>query len=509
MPSVANAELLCEPAYLWIPEGATFYTADEVIDFARAIGQQVDQPEIDAIRTLMAEGPDGQFAGFGSCIVCGRQNIKTWAIRMCVMYDAWVRAVNRVTFSAHLFRTTRDSFEQIDRLVQSFDWLRKATLKVRYANGEEGFELANGSRIDFVARSLKGGRGLGGDTVVLDEWLFGTGDMLGALVPTMSTAPKPHILYGSSPGLRTSEALRDIRDRGRAGGDPTLTYIEFTSERTGCDDLQCSHKAGRAEGCELDREEKWRAPNPALGRRISLDYVRKERREIPATEFMRERLGWWEDPPQIGSDSAFPMDSWAQAADDASVIAPDSGITFVVDTSWDRQRSWIAVCGARPDGTPHVEVVAFNFGSDWVVPWLLERVAAREPNAIGLQASGAPVSSLAEPLAKAFACDHGPRCRIPGHRKDFVRLLSGAELGRSSGAFYDAVLAGSIRHIGQPQLDEAIELASVRPIGDAWVVDRKASPIDVAPLVAAIGAFYLFSTSSKPQRKAGPQAAGW
>lgn len=483
MPSVANAALLSEPAYLWIPEGATFYTADEVIDFARALGQEVGQPEIDALRTLMAEGPDGQFAGFGSAIICGRQNIKTWAIRMCVLYDAFVRAVPRITFSAHLFKTTRDSFVKIDELVQSFDWMRRAVKKIRYANGEEGFELLNGSVIDFVARSLKGSRGLGGDTVVLDEWLFGIGDMLGALVPTMSTAVKPHILYGSSPGVRTSEALRDVRERGRSGSDPTLTYIEWTTEREGCAAPDCSHKAGKVAGCELDREAKWPAANPALGRRISYEYVRKERREIPPIEFMRERLGWWEDPPTAEESSLFPLDKWAERLSTASTIPSTEAIAYAVDTSWDRSRSWISVAGLNESGVPHVEIIETNFGQDWVVGWLRPRVDDRRPLAIGLQGGNAPVSTLADPLKKAFG--------------DLVVELSGTDAARACGMFYDAVEKGPLAHIGQDPLDDAVEKGVARPLGEGWALDRKTSPVDVAGLFAACGALYLLSTAEQ------------
>lgn len=487
MPSVANAALLSEPAYLWIPEGATFYTADEVIDFARALGQQVGQPEIDALRTLMAEGPDGQFAGFGSAIICGRQNIKTWAIRMCVLYDAFVRGVPRITFSAHLFKTTRDSFVKIDELVQSFDWMRRAVKRIRYANGEEGFELLNGSVIDFVARSLKGSRGLGGDTVVLDEWLFGTGDMLGALVPTMSTAVKPHILYGSSPGVRTSEALRDVRERGRSMSDPTLTYIEWTTEREGCTDPACSHKAGKSEGCELDREEKWPAANPALGRRISYEYVRKERREIPPIEFMRERMGWWEDPPTSEESSLFPMEQWAERLAPDSTVADDVPLTYAVDTSWDRQTSWISVAGLNAQGVPHVEIVKTGYGQDWVIPWLRPRVTERPPLAIGLQGGNAPVSTLVDKLEKEFG--------------DVVRVLTGVECARACGGFFDAVEKGPLAHIDQEQLDDAMKQGVARPMGEGWLLDRKLSPVDVAGLFSACVALYLLETTEPPAPK--------
>lgn len=491
MPSVANTALLCEPAYLWIPPGSSFDTADEVLDFARALGQDVAQPEIDAIRTLMAEGPDGQFAGFGSAIVCGRQNIKTWAIRMCVMYDAWVRSVRRITFSTQLFRTTRGAFEDTAALVENYDWLRKATKKVNYANGNEGFELVNGCSIDFIARSVKGDRGLGGDTVVLDEWLFGSGAILGALVPTMSTSPKPHILYGSSPGMPTSQSLRDIRDRGRSGDDPTLTYIEFSNEREGCVSPDCTHKAGRAVGCELDREEKWPKSNPALGRRISVAYVRKERREIPAAEFMRERMGWWEDPAAMDSESsAIPPESWTERLDADAVVPTGARVAFGVARSWDRQRTWIGSAAQLPDGRQLVQLVPWDehlgLGAS-VVDWLFSRLATWHPVAIGGQGGNSPESSLLEDAQRRPELE------------PLVRVLSGIDVGQACGNFYDAATKGALAHIGQEQLDAAVEQAQVRAIGDSWVWDLKGSPVDVAGLKAVTVALHLLNTTTADQ----------
>lgn len=489
LASVAGSALLCEPAYLWIPPGSSFDTADEVLDFARALGQQVQQPEIDAIRTLMAEGPDGQFAGFGSAIVCGRQNIKTWAIRMCVMYDAWVRGVRRITFSTHLFRTTRGAFEDTAALVEGYDWLRKATKKINYANGNEGFELANGCSIDFIARSVKGDRGLGGDTVVLDEWLFGSGAILGALVPTMSTSPKPHILYGSSAGMPTSESLRDLRERGRAGDDPTLTYIEFSTEREGCASPDCTHKAGRASGCELDREEKWPKSNPALGRRITVGYVRKERREIPASEFMRERMGWWEDPASGALDVDRPVspEKWAELEDPTASLPLDTPFALGTDTAWDRQSSWIASAGLLPDGRVYVELVASNFGTEWVPKWLANRTRGRLLS-IGWQRGGAPASSLTEALERDLP-------------EKLLRPLSGTEIAAASGLLHDLVEAGQIVHIGQEHAQASVDGARWRSLSDARAIDRKASESDASALMAIAIAAYLAKTTQEPKSR--------
>lgn len=467
-------------AHLWVPSGAMFEAGAEAADLASQLGFDVDQEERDVLNVLLAEGPDGKWSGLEAGVFCGRQNIKTWALEISALYDIFLRDIKSVTWSAHLYKTTQQAFADMTQIIENTDWLRKRVKKIRQANGEEGFEMVSGAEMRFLARTKGGGRGLTGDTVILDEALFLTPTQMGALLPTLSSRPNPHVRYGSSPGVLESQVARSIRDRGRAGGDPSLSYIEFSSERQPCADMMCNHKVGN-EGCQLDDESKWSQANPALGRRISIDYVRNERRALPPGEFMRERLGWWEDPRDGESSSAIPIDKWQERLEETSVIGKGHRVAFAIDTSWDRQSSWIAICGSRPDGTPHMEIVAQNFGTEWVLPWLIERVEEWNPVGIAIQSNGSPASSLLESLTAQFG--------------DIVFPMSGSDIGKACGALYDVVVNGPMVHIGQKPLDDALTHAKVRPIGDAWVWDRKDSPVDIAPLVAITEAYWVWSSS--------------
>lgn len=473
------------PAFTSVPAHATTTAGGEAADLARLLGFQVDAPEQLVLDVLLAEGPGGLWAGLEAAVVCPRQQLKTWALLMSVLHDA-VRPgpSRRIVWTSHLYKTTQGAFQDLHALVDNTDWLRKRVRKVRTAKGEEQIEFTTGVRVDFLARTSGGGRGLTGDVVVLDEALFLSPVMMGALLPTLSSRPNPHVRYGSSPGLPTSDVLRSIRDRGRTGTDASLAYVEWSSERQPCQDPACSHVVGVA-GCQLDDEGKWEAANPALGRRMGVDYVRRERAALPPSEFMRERMGWWQDPPAGGTSQVIPADAWASRQVAESSLAPGSRVAFAVDTSWDRTRSWVAVAGVRPDGTPHVEIVAASYGTEWVAAWLRDRMAAWRPVGIGLQGTTAPVSSLLPELTADAT--------LP------TRSLSGVDVARACGMLYDAVVSGPLAHVGQVQLDDAVRHATIRPIGDAWAWDRKGSPVDVAPLVAASLALYVLATTELPK----------
>lgn len=469
---------------MWVPEDSTFGAAEECADLARALGDDVDQPEVDLLRVLLAEGPVGsdRWAGLESGVFCGRQNIKTWGLKRSVMYDAWVRDVKRITWSAQLYKTTQEAFNDIAADATNIDWLRKRVKRIRYANGEEGIDFTNGATMDFVARSARAARGLAADTVVLDEALFVTPAMMGALLPTLSTRPKPHVRYGSSPGLFESQVARSVRDRGRAGGDTSLAYIEWTSTREGCLDPECAHSL-ESEGCQLDDEAKWHQANPALGRRITVEYVRQERRALPPDEFQRERLGWWDDPPDDGAGNVWPLSSWRNCRDGAGQIV-DGPVAVALDVSWDRSAAYVSVVGPRADGVPR-GLVKHSCEPSRVVRYIVDDLRLeRQLIGVALQGTGAQASSLLPDLQRELE-----PFGIPVH------AMTGPDLQRALGIAFDAVVAEKVSHPGQPVLDRGVATATTRVLTDVGsVLDRKHSRTDIAGLVSWVNALWLWQT---------------
>jgi hypothetical protein len=138
----------------------------------------------------------------------------------------------------------------------------------------------------------------------------------------------------------------------------------------------------------------------------------------------------------------------------------------------------IGLAGQRSDGKMHVEIIASRAGTEWVVPWLAspERSERLKGAPIAVQASGAPVTSLIEAMVAEGLN---------------VVEWRGTDLGAACGTFYDLVRNDGLRHLPQPVLDVAAATATTRPLGDAWVWDRKHSPMDCSPLVAVTGATFV------------------
>jgi hypothetical protein len=472
------------PAHLSIPprEGSYGEGAAQLMEIA---GRPLDEEQKIAVDAMLSYRPGGRWASLESAIIEARQNGKTGGVLLpCVLFDLFLMPPDRIVWTAHLFRTARDAFNDVVLLVENSNTLAKRVKKIVYANGEEAIELHNGAKLEFLARSKGGGRGLGGKRIVMDEALFLSAESMGALMPTLaarSMTGDPQIMYGSSAGVLGSDHLRGLRDRGRKGADPSLVYLEWCApgswDQPGCElGAECPHTVGTG-GCALDDESLWPMANHALGRRISYEYVRSERRALPPEEFGRERFGWHTDP----ADGGVPLISWTDCEDADS--KPSGRPVFMVDASPGSRSAAIVAAMYRPDGYPHLEVVAHGSGTDWV--------AAR---CVSLQ-KHKPLDWILDPGGPAGALL--PELLAAGIEP---RQMSTRDLGQACEAFTSAVTEKALRHLGDPTLARAIAAAGRRDIGDGlWAWSRRKSDTDISPLVAATGAHWGLAVTPPPQ----------
>jgi len=473
------------PAYLSIPPRTGSYGA-EAIDLALMAGRDLDEEQRVSVDAMLSFGPGGRSAAMETCRIEPRQNGKTGGeLIPVVLFDLFLTPPDRIVWTAHLFRTARDAFNDFDTMIEATAELSKRVKKISYSHGEEYVELHNGARLEFLARSKGGGRGLGGKRIVMDEALFLSAEAMGALIPTLAARSMngdPQINYASSAGVLGSDHLRGLRDRGRKGGDPSLVYIEHCApggwDTPGCFlGPECPHTPG-TDGCALDDETLWPLANPALGRRISYDYIRAERRALPPEEFGRERLGWFTEPAGVGG---VPLEQWSACADEQSKSTGRP--VFMIDASPGSRSAAIVAAMYRPDGFPHLEVVAHGPGTDWVAARCSD-LTKHKPLDWVIDPGGPAGALLAELLAVGIE----------------PRQMSGRDLGQACEAFAAAVADKALRHLGDPLLARAITAAGRRDIGDGlWAWSRRKSDTDISPLVAATGAHWGLSVSPPPQ----------
>lgn len=466
---------LVEPAHLWMPDRAGSY-GDEVADLADLYGRPLDPEQRLAVDAICSHRPDGRWAALEAAIIEGRQNGKTGGIILPVtLADLFLFDADRVVWTAHLFKTARDAFEDVKQIVDGCAELSRRVAKISESHGEEGVTLTSGARLEFLARSKGGGRGLGGKRLVLDEALFLAAGPMGALIPTLAARPNPQVLYGSSAGLATSDHLRALRDRGRAGGDPGLVWAEWCApggwNDPGCvRGTDCTHEPGVG-GCALDDESRWAAATPALGRRITIEFVRGERRALPPEEFGRERLGWW-DLPMVGQQPISPA-QWAPLAVPRRRprnVAP----VFFPDVSPGMRSAAIGVAYTVRKRS-HVELADHRTGAAWLVG-RCAKLAKRYPGASWAVDGQGAIGALLPELAEAGIEP------VP---------LGAADMGRACAYLQQLVAEGGLTHSGDDAITAALAGAVKRDVGDGlWAWGRRKSSVDICPVVVVTGALW-------------------
>lgn len=490
MPSVTALRRV-EPAFSSTPEWVETY-GPEVSELCSDAGYAPDPEQAEALDALFAIGRDGKSAAYEFCVICSRQNLKTGLLKQAALGWLFVTEQRLVVWSAHEMSTTREAFGDLVALVEGFDEFSRLLAPgpsngIMRGNGNEAIELRSGQRIIFKARTNGGGRGLTGDKVVLDEGMFLKPSHMGSLVPTLSAVPDPQLVIGASAGLVDSAVLRAMRDRGRVGSSPRQAYFEWGAPERSCLDPECKHIWPVAVGCALDNRDFWAMSNPALGRRITEETIQAQREVLPAEEFARERLGWWDDPTSAGP---FPAGIWQARA--CPEIDPRTGLAasqivgrvhVALDVAWDRHGCGLAVAGKRADGKLQMELVE---DSTPITLQNLPRRAAEVVRRHGARGVLLEPSSAAGSLTPALV-DEGVN----------VIEVKGQQVNQACGLVYDGVVEGSIVHLGQKPLDAAVGGTQKRGSGDSWRWDRRQGA-DISPFMATTLAAWGASDAPEP-----------
>lgn len=436
----------------------------EVSDLAGMIGFPPDPEQALVLDAQFGLDRHGRRVAFEVAVIGARQNIKTGLFKIAALGEVFIVEVPLLVWSAHEFSTAQEAFRDLTDLIESSPDLDREVKQIYRGNGEEAIELLNGSRIKFKARTKAGGRGLSGKRVVLDEGFALQSTHMGALLPLLSAQDEPQVWYGSSAGLADSQVLRSIRDRGRKGS-PSMVYAEWCAPKGTCIKPACDHEVG-TEGCALDDPANWQLANPQMGRRILVETIRNERYALPPEEFARERLGWWDEPGLL--EHIFGAGKWERCSIPAMKSPPTDGMVVGIAVAVDRSWSSIATASPLVERTL-VGLLWRGRGTDGVVDEA-KRLQAVYNCPVVIDNHG-PGADLIEPLVTA-----GVR----------VTEMKTAEVFDAYASFYDRVQATAIAHMSHLELDEAVNGAQRRYVGDRWAIGRKTSTSDVSPLEAAV-----------------------
>lgn len=446
-----------------VPHHTSEDRADEAIEFLGLIGVEMDPWQEYLLRSILHLDHRGKWAATEVGMVVPRQSGKTFVAEFRELIGLFVLGEQMQIHSAQLFSTAKESYLRQVARIERVPALKAMIHKCRTGNDNVSIELKNGARLSYQARGNDPSRGFSADLVVYDEAYGLNVDVMSASMSTLSARPNPQLLYCSSTGMEDSDFLLRVRERGIERA-PRLAFFEWSADP----------------GCDPRDKEQWYKANPALGIRIEEEFIETEGGALDwGKQFCRERLGMWAD---TSLKDVIPLEAWQACGDEDSVIVGDE-LFVAVDVSPFRDAASVAVCGLSGNGRRQIEVIESAKGTNWITGFVQKlMMSSNLPTRVVVQGGGVPGSFIA-PLME-LGCE--------------MTILGQADIGKGTGEFYEAVMAGRVVHLDDPILETALGNATRYNIGSkegmeespAWGFARKDSNgADITSLVACCYAY--------------------
>jgi hypothetical protein len=420
--------------------------------------------------------PDGRFRFRTVLILVARQNGKTSLVEVKNLWKMFVLQVPMVIGTAQILDYAEESWDKAVEIVESIPELAAEIAHVDRTNGKKALKLSNGSRWKIAAASRKGGRSLSGDDVNLDELReHHTWESWAAVTKTTMAKPKAQVWAFSNAGDDRSIVLNDLQEKARAavespGPDESLGIFEWSAP----------------DDCAIDDPLMWRLANPSLGYTITVEAIRSALATDPEPIFRTEIL--CQRVPDL-QPSKIPLTAWVKCADPTSKMV--GGIVLSWEVSWDRSYGAIGAAGYRPDGIPHLELVDYLQGTDWMAGRFGELVKRHQVLAVVFNPAGPGASILTEVTD-----------RLPV--KFEPKPMTARDQANACGRLYDAATTKAMRHLGDDRLLEALRKSATRPLVDAWAWDMRTSAGEISPLAVVTNALHGLYVYGKPPLPAPP-----
>jgi hypothetical protein len=425
--------------------------------------------------------PDGRFRFRTVLVLVARQNGKTTIVEVKNLWKMFVLRVPLVIGTAQNLDVSEESWDKAVEIVESIPELFAEVPRdggVVRVNGKKTLKLIHGSRWKVAAASRKGGRGLSGDDVNLDELReHHTWDSWAAVTKTTMARRKAQIWAFSNAGDDRSIVLNDLQEKGRTAvedpeADSSLGIFEWSAP----------------DDCPIDDPQMWRLANPSLGypQGISYEALRAALETDPEPIFRTECL--CQRVPDL-VPSKIPLTAWVKCADPKSTIA--GGVVLSWQVSWDRSWGAIGVAGFRSDGLPHVELIDYRQGTDWIAGRFGELAKRHSVLAVMYNPAG-PGASLLNEVSERLPVKLEPQS------------MTARDQANACGRLYDAAITGQMRQLGDDRLLTMLRKSATRTLVDSWAWDLRHSAGDISGLCAITDALHGLGVFGKPPAPAPP-----
>ena len=336
-------------------------------------------------------------------------------------------------------------------------------IQIRRANGSEAFAWkGRGSTMRLMPPDGGAARSFASDLVMIDEAREYTPDQgvefEAGIWPTQATTDG-QIWLVSNAGNASATWLAKYRDLGRAAVEGGQT------------DGVCFVEYAMPDGMDPDDPASWWYAHPGLGHHVRQEVLEQDHQLMDRDTFATEYLGLW---PSTVDDGDL-VGAWAKTIDDGA--KPGSEVVFAVETSIDRDRTWIVAAGLDGDRVC-VELVDDRPHGTWVASRLAQLCESHNPLAVTWDRGG-PVAALTPTF------DYGAAEAPLGTR----------DVAAACGWLLDSATSRGLVHRDDPVMSAAAAAAARRPAGGAWIYDRRHPA--VGPILAAALACWTLADQTR------------
>lgn len=488
------------PRLRLVPKTAAYSDGDDAILLCENYGEYLDPWQKDVVRDWLSRDAGDHLTATRCGLNLPRQNGKTECLVVRVLWGLVVLG-ERIVWTAHESKTATKAFRRIQSyfddqkkypdLYELVKTNRGRRVGVKTALGREAIELENGGSVEFVARTRGSGRGFDGiSLVIIDEAQEYTDEQSDALEPTIaaSTTGERQIIYCGTPPSEGSPGTIFPRIHNEAFGDDPGADLCFTD--FSIPTLETLTRCGN----DWDKvKELVYQTNPAVGIRISIDFIQTQWRNKTPEGFAREYLGWFVDGGRAVVP-VIPQEDWYRTAGDAPRKTKTEKVTYGI--KFDRDGEWVAIAACvrrRPykgnaNPKPYVELAVYK-NTTGGVSWIADIIARNYKSLAKVLISG---QAQADTLEEKLKARHVP---AQVYERETTRdAIAAAQ------AFVNDIKEGALVHGTQSVLDDSAATSERRSIGTHGGYGFKGECTE--PIEACALALYANKTAKRnPNRK--------
>lgn len=446
MPS--STPRLSEAArHVVLPKGIVSTGFPAVRATCAKIGITFDPWQEGAGNAILGKKADHLYAADAVVLSIPRQVGKTFLIGAIIFALCLNNPGTTVLWTAHRTPTATETYESLKAMTQ----LPKLKPHIKSASAPAGngiIRFRNDSRILFGAREQGFGRGFTKVAIVVfDEAQILTQNAIDDMIPATNSVENVLIFYIGTPPKPSDrgDVFINLRTEALEGDSDGTLYIEFSAD----------------EGADPKDREQWAKANPSFPTRTGVRAMLRMLKNLGRESFLREALGIWD---KVGG-GVFAPGSWGRILSERPDTEPLAlGIAANVD------QTWISLGAVLAGEKPHVGSVTRMRADAQSATFVAEvkRMQDAYEVPVAIDKKG-PAAGLIPALENA-----GVQLVCLG-LEDFVQAC--ADMRR-------AVDEKAITQGNYTELNEAVDAAAWRQVGDRRVFGRKTGDIDALEAVA-------------------------